>query len=293
MQVNPPRLRLPVGERAAQLLVVTARVATLAAQVTHRARRIGQTPHTFANWRAVLADMSPGLRTAHSELTFVTRDGLRLSCPNQPGARVPIYEVCAEDAYRLSWLLDPLGTGPMRVVDIGAHVGAFACRVAQLRPHATFECYEPSAATARYLERNLAENGYAARSSVHEAAVASTSGTAWFADNGAGSALNELVQDPAAGSTVRTVGFDEVVAGDERPVDLLKIDCEGGEYDIVFGSTAGAWSRVRRVVLEYHPTGDWRALLECLRSRGFVLVAREPASDRQGTAWLANDAAGR
>ena len=57
---------------------------------------------------------------------------MRLRCPNVPGARLPMYEQFADDCYELRWVLGP-GTGPVRVLDVGAHVGAFAIN-ARRRP---------------------------------------------------------------------------------------------------------------------------------------------------------------
>lgn len=266
-----------------------ARVAGAApvAVLRHRLKRVAQTPRTFVNWPTVLTQLSrQGAGSGPAELTFVARSGQRISCPNVPGARVPVYEVYAEDCYRLDWFLGPLADQPLRVLDIGAHVGAFACRLAQLAPKATLECFEPSASTAAFLRRNVAQNGLTDRITVFEQAVAGADGFASFDDNGAGSALNGLT---AGGSTqVRTVTFDAVVAGGPRPVDVVKIDCEGGEYDLVLASDPAGWASVSRMVLEYHPSSEhtWDELRSWFELRGLTLAAHEPAGEGQGVAWF-------
>ena len=260
-------------------------MARVQANVAHRARRLGQTPRTFVNWPGVLADMARG-RHGRESLTFRTRDGQRISCPNVPGARVPIYEVYAEDCYQLDWFLPATARSPLRVLDIGAHVGAFACRLAMLAPDARIHCFEPSATTARYLRDNVVANGLADRIEIVAAAVSDHAGHATFADNGGGSALNGLVAG-ASGDRVATQTFDDIV-GRVGPVDLVKIDCEGGEYDAVLPSAPASWESVQRVVLEYHPHAEhsWPQLRDWFASAGLAVVREVSVTARQGTAWL-------
>ena len=111
------------------------------------------------------------------DLTFRTRDGVTIVCPNQPGARVPVYEIFAEDCYRLAPFLGPLLKRPIQVLDIGGHIGTFSCRLTQLHPQASVMTYEPSTVTADYLRRNVAQNKVADRVQVFESALAGTTGT--------------------------------------------------------------------------------------------------------------------
>ena len=260
----------------------------------YRARRLLQTPRTFANWPEVLRDMALG-GTGHgpAELTFRTRSGMLINTPNRPGARVPVYEIFADDSYRLEWFLGPLLRRPIQVLDIGGHVGTFACRLAQLHPRARVQAFEPSATTAAYLRRNAAQNGLADRIEVFEAALAGDSGVALFDDNGAGSGLNGLVAAGHATGTrleVRTLGFDAAVAAAPAPVDVVKIDCEGGEYDLVLRSRPASWASVQRVVIEHHPvTGhSWSELRSWFAGVGLALQDLDEAGVH-GCAWLSRD----
>lgn len=259
-----------------------------------RARRLAQTPRTFRNWAAVLKDMALGSAgRGPAELSFRTRSGLRIECPNRPGARVPIYEIFAEDCYRFEWFLGPLLRRPIQVLDIGGHIGTFSCRLAQLHPAARVHAFEPSATTAAFLRRNVAHNGLADRVAVTEKALAAVAGTATFDDNGAGSGLNGLATAGHATGTatlVETTSFDDVVAGCPAPVDVVKIDCEGGEYDLVLGSDPAAWSDVQRVVLEWHPVSGhaWPELRDWFAGVG-LLVQDQDVAGVHGCVWLSRE----
>lgn len=256
-------------------------------RLRHRTRRILQTPRVFANWPTVLREMAGGSQRAES-LTFVTRDGLQISCPNVPGARVPVYEVFAENCYRLDTFLGPLRREAPQVIDIGGHVGAFACQLAALVPQARVQCFEPSPISARFLRRNVSANGFADRVQVHELAVSARVGQSVLADNGGGSALNALVAS-GDGLAVETTTFDTIVRDLPGGADIVKIDCEGAEYDLVLGSAPESWDSVRRLVLEYHPhpQHSWAELRAWFAERGLAVTAEKAENAEQGTAWLA------
>ena len=219
--------------------------------------------------------------------------GLRVDTPNRPGARVPVYEIFAEDCYRFEWFLGPLLHRPIQVIDIGGHVGTFSCRLTQLNPQASVLTFEPSATTAGFLRRNVEQNGVADRVTIVEQALAATTGFAVFDDNGAGSGLNGLAaagHSSAAATRVETVSFDDAVTHAPAPVDVVKIDCEGGEFDLVLNSSPQSWASVQRVVIEHHPVPGhaWPELRDWFAAVGLV-EQDEDAFGQHGCAWLSRD----
>jgi FkbM family methyltransferase len=216
---------------------------------------------------------------------------MTIHCPNVPGARVPVYEIFAEDCYHLPAFLGDLLDRPINVIDIGGHIGTFSCALAQLHPQATIDAFEPSPTTFSYLKRNIATNGYADRIFPHEAALAAEEGTAVLSDNAGGSGLNGLVtagRSSGTDTTVRAVAFNDVIKNASGPVEVVKIDCEGGEYDLVFGSDPASWSSVKKVILEYHavPGQTWDKLREWFVAAGYEVVDETVGAPGLGSAWL-------
>jgi FkbM family methyltransferase len=265
-------------------------------------RRVAQTRRTFANWPGLLRQMAgEKLGRGSDELDFITRSGVHLSCPNVPGARLPLYEQFADDCYRLTDVLGPLQGRPITVVDVGAHIGSFAVHLATLHPQANIQCYEPSPQSARYLTRNVEQNGLGDRIQVHELALADRSGTALLDDNDGGSVHNGLIQadrrlvdgadalDRRHAIEVPTTTFDDAIAAAPSPPEVVKMDCEGGEYALVYASAKSSWDAVSRVVMEYHPVPgeSWGELRSWLESVGLTVVRHEPDGPGLGTAWLA------
>ena len=259
----------------------------------HSGRRIRQTITSFGNGPQILGAMV-GRRVLGrpEELTFALQGGGTVTCPNRPGARVPVYEVFAEDAYRLSWFTDDLGPD-LAALDIGGHIGCFSLAFARLHPAARVDAYEASPTTASYLARNISDNSLGDRVHSHAQAVSSERGTLEFADNVHGSALNGLTAPEGAATVkVEAITFADAVAAAGGRVDVVKIDTEGAEYDIVLGSKPADWDGVRRVVLEYHdvPGHGWAELEAFFAEAGLETVRHEPATAAQGTAWLRRSA---
>jgi FkbM family methyltransferase len=262
----------------------------------HTAKRVMQTPRTFSNWASVLIDMAKE-KVGHGPdtLTFVARSGLSIACPNRPGARVPIYEIFAEDCYHFEWFLGPLAGRPLQVLDVGGQVGTFSCRLAQLQPQATIRTYEPSPTTASFLRQNIERNKFGDRITVVQQALAGFIGTAEFDDNEGGSGENSLVTGTRGSLatttvTVETTTFDAAVAASPAPIDLVKIDCEGGEYDLVSASSPASWASVQRLVIEYHPVAghSWDELRSWFEGVG-LSVQHEESGGGVGVVWLSRD----
>ncbi len=271
------------------------------ALVRYELRRVAQTRRTFVNWPTLLRQMvaeKAGRGTA--ELEFVTRSSVRITTPNVPGARLPLYEQFADDCYRLGELLAPLQGKALQVFDVGAHIGSFATNVAMLHPQALIECYEPSAQSARYLRRNAEQNGLADRITVHEVALADKDGTALFDDNDGGSVHNGLMRSDERlvegvdamtsrhAVEVPTTTFDTAVAAAPAPPNVVKMDCEGGEYALVYASAPESWATVQAVVMEYHPVAgeSWDALRAWFADVGLQVVRHKSERAGLGTAWL-------
>jgi FkbM family methyltransferase len=256
----------------------------------HAARRVRQTLVDFDNGPALLTGMSRGRLTGSPAEIVFRVDGLTITVPNRPGARVPVYEVFAEDAYRLDWFTGDLGYGPT-AVDIGAHIGCFAMAFALEHRSARVECFEASPATATYLERNISANRLSERVTTHATAVSSSAGDLELADNEGGSSLNGLTAPEGATIKVPCITVAMAFEAAGGAVDVVKIDTEGAEYDMVLASDPATWSAIRRVVLEYHdvPGHSWQELEAFFDKAGLTEVAHEPATPRQGTVWLSRD----
>ncbi|WP_375000990.1 FkbM family methyltransferase [Aeromicrobium sp. CTD01-1L150] len=254
--------------------------------MAYTARRLRQSFTHFSNGPQVLLGMlRPG------EMMFRTRTGTTLHVPNAAGARFPVFEVHADDVYRLDDLVRDLPEDAV-AVDIGAHVGSFSTAVCARLPQATVHAYEASPSTADWLERNARANGLQERLHVHRQAVSDHDGVLELVDNGLASAHNGLTAPDGLGSQMQVpcVSFAQVHAAAGGRIDLVKSDAEGAEYGFILTSDPALWSGVLRVVMEYHPVDghSLQELVEFLAAVGLDLVRDEPSQDKPGlgNAWF-------
>lgn len=246
-------------------------------------RRCGQLVTFRRPWRLVRS-----MARGDEDICFERRE-VTVIAPNVPAARGVVFELFCEDEYRLDELL--FDSDRPAVVDIGAHIGCFALTVAVRFPGAVVDTFEASAATAGYLERNVALNGCGDRVRVHRTAVAGSVGSLELADAGVGSAHNGLLYLGHRATTavvVPCIGLAEVISQAGGHVDLLKLDAEGAEHQIIGEASNETLAAIDRMVLEYHPVAG--SSFETLRRRcersGLAMTDQRVDGPELGLAWF-------
>jgi FkbM family methyltransferase len=225
-----------------------------------------------------------------TEKVLETRRGTRLVVPlvRDAGALHAALEVFAFGAYASEWRLEdrPL------VVDVGGNIGAFPLWIAESYPDVRGVCFEPDPDAFMFLKRNLALNGIQ-EVEPRQAAVSDRSGTTVLFREFPGSGVSSLQPDVEERAyrdsvAVEVVAFDEVIEAIDDEISLLKLDCEGSEYEIVPHSRPDSWRRVRRVVVEYHPVRGRSAdeLQRRFGDLGFRIVKRDVFDPAAGILWL-------
>ncbi len=258
----------------------------------HFSKRVGQTVTTYRNFPRVFLDLALAeTKWRPEEVTYRLRNGLTVVTPNADGARFPLYEIFADDAYRMDDLradVDPEAS----VLDVGGQIGSFSLAMSQALPKARIEVYEASPTSAGYISRNVAANALGDRITVHACALAGETGTFTFVDSGDASGHNGLTAPEGLGDevTVPATTFDEAVKGAPGPVQIVKMDVEGAEYDIILRSDPASWADVRKLVMEYHPVKGHglQELTDFLSGVGIHEVLHEPGTRAGlGVMWLA------
>lgn len=253
---------------------------------------------TCKNWANIITTVALGKiprfeSVLPASIEVRSRGGLSLSSPRTTHQSGPLFELIADDVYRLKelpWDADRLQS--LSVLDIGAHVGAFAVMMAVRYPAARISCFEPSPVAASYLDLNLEKNELVGRISCYRAAVAARPGSRQLLSNGPASAestlLRALSPPNAVGIQVNVIDFATAVAL-SGPPDLIKLDCEGSEYEIILETHDELWKSVRCVLLEYHavPGYSWARLEQRLGGLGLRCTWHEPSRRiGQGIAML-------
>ena len=170
----------------------------------------------------------------------------------------------------------PIRAGDV-ILDIGAHIGGFAVRAAQLAAPGNVYAYEASRSNFDLLAENKALNNVA-NLHVHHTAVSDKRGEMEFFLPGDNGALGSLLQDAnSPRERVRAVTLADILSENNiEQVDCLKMDVEGAEYGILANCSRETLERIRYIVMEYHEFVDdsrsHRDLVRLLESHGFRVV---------------------
>jgi len=219
-----------------------------------------QIPHPESNLR-VEAQKPLG---SHSDTT-VDRHNLK---SQEPATFIEIFEL---DNYRLA---DAQVEGSV-VIDIGANLGMFSLR-----------CWELGARQIIAVEANphvyqgllLNIMGYKNIKSMHRAALATDHQQVLIVNEHVGSKINSHMGDP-----VESISLQTLVADIDDNNMILKMDCEGSEFDIVLNSSNQLLRRFQSIHMELHANcnenphyHDPELVRNKLTSAGFVQVWKNP-----------------
>lgn len=173
------------------------------------------------------------------------------------------------------------------VVDIGANIGLFSLYAAFSGAKKVY-AFEPNREACGCILENIRRNNLQDTIVPYHHAVTSRS--------------NEVVTIPKAASpqnriaygnadndereSVVTISLNDIVSRESiSRIDLLKMDCEGSEYDILAGISAPTFSIIGRIIIEYHD-GKEREIEEDLRRHGFRLEKQVAETAKMGMLWF-------
>jgi len=168
------------------------------------------------------------------------------------------------------------------VIDVGAHLGTFSLYAISQGAGRVY-AYEPDPVLSDVLQRNLTANGL--QDVVHftrAAVIGSGPSEVMFYPEGNASGHLEPRSGDKSGITVPATTLVQILRTNQlERIDLLKLDCEGSEYGIIFDSPDDVWTRFGRICIEYH-----RAQTERIERRllglGFRKTGMRRHSDQVG-----------
>ncbi|MDQ6617439.1 MAG: FkbM family methyltransferase [Actinomycetota bacterium] len=181
-------------------------------------------------------------------VTVRLRSGERIRCRvDELFAVAEVFALATYDAPGIDW------KAARNIVDIGANVGAATIWMARRAPDARIVAIEPSPDALQSLRHNVRANGLDARVTVIGCAVGASAGTALLATEGT-SVSRRLGSDNGSAVLVPVNSLASVLDDTGMAdVDVIKMDCEGAEFEIVPSLGGDLLGRVRAIIGEYHP----------------------------------------
>lgn len=139
------------------------------------------------------------------------------------------------------------------IVDCGANVGYSVLYWASKFPSAQIIAFEPHPESVAQAARNIAANHLDRRVQLHARAVGARAASVRLSDAGAASSVLNVAPDDRGAFTVEMIDVFPLLAG--KRIDILKIDIEGGEYEILADPRFEAL-QIGAIVMEWHGRGD-------------------------------------
>jgi FkbM family methyltransferase len=205
------------------------------------------------------------------------RDGSRFNIRSLMDLWV-LKETCLDRDYERG--LPPPGED-WAIMDIGAGLGDFAICMAWRHPRRIIAAFEPFDESYRLLEENVRLNSLA-NVKAFPFAVGARSGS-MLLQTATGVAVKHSTASAKASDSASALRVEGITLEDAfrkaglSQCDLLKVDCEGGEYEIFLNAPDETLARIRRISMEYHDgctPHSHAELADFFRQHGFSVALR-------------------
>ena len=221
----------------------------------------------ISNWQEYV--FNKGQRKQRS-LEFITR-------PNPIKFQVPesLYqvfkEIFMEDFYEADKLTTDLPENPL-IIDIGANAGFFNVLLFSKLKTARVLAYEPLASNIELFKKTIEGNEALKNIKLIQAAVtgSSTQSIELFTEDTedntvVSSVFSEFNKLNKKTITVPAQSLTSIIEQNNfDKIDLLKLDCEGSEYDIIYNTDSTILRKVNMMVIEVHEIDKERNNLKSL-----------------------------
>lgn len=180
------------------------------------------------------------------------------------------------------------------VIDIGANIGGFCIWAAKMSRDLRVYAYEPSGEAYRMLETNIRLNALSETIKCFNVAVAGSpeprqlfvSGTEFYFPT----LVAPVNPQPDSAQPAACTTLSEIIEENSlEQVDFLKIDVEGGEYDILYRTPHNYFARIREIRMEYHNLDQQEQNVSGLRTfltaQGYSITHDEELSPKHGLLW--------
>ncbi len=171
-----------------------------------------------------------------------------------------------------------------RILDIGANMGFYSCKVGTAANNVHLIAVEPVGGYYEKLKENLVRNHIEQGIALNAAAVGipteSVAITSWFTASGEQKVLMSPPPADARTLTENVQGMtlaEILAAGKMEHCDLMKMDIEGAEFPIFESTPPEVWAKIDRIVMETHEEATGRSqglLVETLKMQGFDVKTR-------------------
>ena len=168
------------------------------------------------------------------------------------------------------------------IIDVGAHIGLFSLLVSQFCKTGKIFSFEPISDNFNLLMSNLKLNHTENIHPFNLAVSKNTSSVDLFLSSD--QSAHSIFSSDSESTTVKSISLQRIF--DENKISsckLLKLDCEGAEYEIIDSLPLEYFDKIENIAIEYHVADSKPELVKDLISKiknaGFTIKTRPHHND--------------
>lgn len=175
-------------------------------------------------------------------------------------------------AFTNIWLLEEYNKPDFRIrdndiiIDIGSHVGFFALYAYQFCKNGKIYCFEPVTENFKILQENLELNNIQ-NVSIKKCAISDKNDivTIYLNEDDSGHSMYDTSSESIQ---VPSISLKDIIDSNNLDkCDLIKIDCEGGEYEIINSLPDSYFCKINKMCIEYHFADEKPILIKKLAQK--------------------------
>tara|TARA_B100000929_G_C15452919_1_gene401796 strand:+ start:80 stop:853 length:774 start_codon:yes stop_codon:yes gene_type:complete len=168
------------------------------------------------------------------------------------------------------------------IIDVGAHIGLFSLLVSQFCKTGKIFSFEPISDNFNLLMSNLKLNHTENIHPFNLAVSKNTSSVDLFLSSD--QSAHSIFSSDSEPTTVKSISLQRIF--DENKISsckLLKLDCEGAEYEIIDSLPLEYFDKIENIAIEYHVADSKpelaKDLISKIKNAGFTIKTRPHHND--------------
>tara|TARA_B110001454_G_scaffold59287_1_gene57998 strand:+ start:129 stop:911 length:783 start_codon:yes stop_codon:yes gene_type:complete len=201
--------------------------------------------------------------TKKSTVIFETKEGIKI-----------LIRVNSTDLMALThvWLIEEYSKHDFRiektdtVIDVGAHIGLFSLHTSQICKEGKIYAFEPMKKNFDILKSNIQLNNFL-NIKAENYAISNSSSKIIIYENSDESGHSKFIEtnNPIE---VTSKSLNDIFDNEKiKKCNLLKLDCEGSEYEIIDSLKDENFEKIEKMIIEYHLADSNPELLENLKNK--------------------------
>ena len=171
------------------------------------------------------------------------------------------------------------------VIDIGANIGSFTLRAAKNPAVDLVYSFEPFPSNYELVERNIQLNKLENKIYLSQQGIGKKKEKRKLFLGLQGNATHSLFTKSNKSISINIIKLEDIFRENNlKRCSLLKMDCEGAEYEIFESATPALLKKINIICMEYHPNGNPQNIKLKLEKCGFDVLVR--SSNEPGIGFI-------